>query len=808
MKNFRWVVAFFLYSTAVMGYLSLNGSFRNLEGTTLDWRFRLFRQNVVDDSVVLVGITDDCIRELGEWPFSRAAYAKAISFLDQAGASAIGLDILFEAPSASDPAGDLAFLKAARNCKKLVVPGIFLEQKSVDPDSREVIYSEDFGSPFPALASSVKAIGYGNGDFLHLNPGGVFRYLFLSHFSAGEWFPSFSLALARTARGKPQEPNPEELMDNRFQGVAHFPPWERIPGIWSSDRSKVFPVNYRKRIRIVSFADLVSGALSPESFRNRSVIIGPMAPGLGDFWVTPIGLIPGAQIHATVLGNLLSGEILHDVPPAIEVLIIGLLNGLAIWVAGSSLSVLTGLLAFLGILSGYFLLGLLVFQNSVLILPLVAPIFSGGIVFGLGRFMQFSLDLMQANQRLQNLNVQLTDTNSQLEGKVLELSILNKAGSDFQSTLNLDQLAQNILQTFVELRGAKNGFLVLENERELQLLSVCGENAPNPEEIPQREDLRTIFGQYKNGQNPSTTDGIDWNRSFPLTISGKLLGAIFLKEDSAPKLTTAGAGFWDTLLGISGTALENARLFEISAEVTAARMIQQDLVPSEALQIGEYQVFGLSQPATQMGGDFFDYAKVGESHAAVFIADVVGHGVPAAIGTAMIKAAFLQFIGNRQTPEEFLTNLNSILYQAKNRRTVAASVLLWLDFHSHQHQVFFIGGVPPLFFPAGKAGTYLKWASGLILGIRSQPIIKKGTFTMAPGDRLLLVTDGLIEAFSEDESADKFIMFLQWVKLFIDLPFLRINPSVFAQHPWNSVGKPQPDDFTMVTLARRLPELT
>jgi len=97
----------------------------------------------------------------------------------------------------------------------------------------------------------------------------------------------------------------------------------------------------------------------------------------------------------------------------------------------------------------------------------------------------------------------------------------------------------------------------------------------------------------------------------------------------------------------------------INKELAIARMIQENLIPKE---YPSSNIFSLYKPMSQVGGDFFDFLKFRETNEiGIFVSDVSGHGVPAALITSMLKSFILQCGNIRYDPKEFLLYLNELL---------------------------------------------------------------------------------------------------------------------------------------------------
>lgn len=187
----------------------------------------------------------------------------------------------------------------------------------------------------------------------------------------------------------------------------------------------------------------------------------------------------------------------------------------------------------------------------------------------------------------------------------------------------------------------------------------------------------------------------------------------------------------------------------IEKDLAMARTIQQQLVPHTSPV--EY-IHSLYRPMDFVGGDFYDFIRFRESsELGVFLSDVTGHGVPAALVTSMIKSIILQSAQNRRDPAAFMAHLNSLLAGQTGGNFVTA---LYAVFNPATREITYAnaGHHPPLLICNGGI-TELDGRKGAPLAIFSTEELAslgKGYTsnreTLPAGSRMLLYTDGLIEA--------------------------------------------------------------
>ncbi|WP_235726692.1 SpoIIE family protein phosphatase [Methylocaldum szegediense] len=231
-----------------------------------------------------------------------------------------------------------------------------------------------------------------------------------------------------------------------------------------------------------------------------------------------------------------------------------------------------------------------------------------------------------------------------------------------------------------------------------------------------------------------------------------------------------GTPFWNELLlspvrdeqgivthyiGIQTDVTERRRAEEERHELEIAKHIQLSLLPKKPLRLPRAEIAGVCVPATHVGGDYFDYFHY-DGNADIVVADVSGHSVGAAlIMTEMrstLKAEIRTTSGSssRKSAAEILRALNQLLYEDLS----AAELFITMFYLKYD-----LGRRLLRYANAGHNRALLQRqrdqtcseldADGLILGVKPDVFFEERTLILEPGDRLLLYTDGVIEAQNE-----------------------------------------------------------
>jgi serine phosphatase RsbU (regulator of sigma subunit) len=146
----------------------------------------------------------------------------------------------------------------------------------------------------------------------------------------------------------------------------------------------------------------------------------------------------------------------------------------------------------------------------------------------------------------------------------------------------------------------------------------------------------------------------------------------------------------------------------------------------------------------QVAGDFYDFFAVDDSGLTILIADVSGHGVPAALIASMLKVAFAQQANNAGDPAAVLRGLNTILTGIPRGQFITAACAC-IDLKGQQITYSGAGHPPPILVRSGGDSLELL-QNGLLLGPFRQASYANMAIPFQPGDCLMLYTDGIIEA--------------------------------------------------------------
>jgi hypothetical protein len=244
---------------------------------------------------------------------------------------------------------------------------------------------------------------------------------------------------------------------------------------------------------------------------------------------------------------------------------------------------------------------------------------------------------------------------------------------------------------------------------------------------------------------------------------------------------------------------EGMRYFKAHTEIRLASEIHRELVPSFVLQVGEFELHGVSQPSGEVGGDSVDVIQEGNRWFG-YVADVSGHGVPAGVMMAMVKSAIRMHWVQGQSASSLMEPLNSVLGAVRAQDMFVTCAYLQSDGGTTLR--FSLAGHLPILHLKAATGTVVEHSIlNFPLGLFPQPAFETSEIQCSPGDVLVLLTDGLTEVFDRNETELGLEPLKRALRESGAEPLERISLSL--QRTARQHG-PQSDDQTML-IVRRLP---
>lgn len=321
------------------------------------------------------------------------------------------------------------------------------------------------------------------------------------------------------------------------------------------------------------------------------------------------------------------------------------------------------------------------------------------------------------------------------------------------------QVVNSILKDSYRTRVATNGAKALELARatpapDLILLDIVMPEMDGYEvcsrlkAAPETRDIPVIFLTGKTETDDET--------------KGFEVGAVdYIHKPFSPPIVKARVQTHLVLRGIREQLAQ--QLQTIRSELETARKIQLSILPSEVPKIVGLDVAARYVPMTAVAGDFYDFIMVDEKRLGILVADVSGHGMPAALISSMLKIALAAQSAQARDPAAVLSGLNQALCGKFQGHYVTAAYAL-VDME--KRTIRYAGaGHPPLVLRDRAAGTTREITeNGLFLGFFPKATYTAVEVPFCEGDWGVLYTDGVLEATDSSEQqfgADRLKLFLE-----------------------------------------------
>ncbi|MFC3653161.1 CHASE2 domain-containing protein [Dyella humi] len=286
---FTWLVRGMLWMAGIglLVLLIVSDLTVPLDNALYDLHARYWRYTP-DDRVVIVAIDPKSLDEIGRFPWPRSIHAQLIDRLTTDGARGIGMDVTMSAPS-NDPKNDEEVAAAIHSNGKVVLP-VFAEAVTLGGSLQEAL-------PVPPIAQSVAALG--QVDAAKDNDEQV-RGAYLKAGLGSPYWPSLALALLQLEHAAP---------NNTLLPGLHDPiHGDASPYLWMRDNYVLLryagPAGTFGRL---SYVDVLNNRVPTNLLKDRWVLVGATAEGLGDILQTPDSPMPGVEYQANVLESLERG---------------------------------------------------------------------------------------------------------------------------------------------------------------------------------------------------------------------------------------------------------------------------------------------------------------------------------------------------------------------------------------------------------------------------------------------------------------------------------------------------------------------
>lgn len=296
-----------------------------------------------------------------------------------------------------------------------------------------------------------------------------------------------------------------------------------------------------------------------------------------------------------------------------------------------------------------------------------------------------------------------------------------------------------------------------------------------------------------------------------ITPNGMTLGAIQVDTlDSRLRFAQDDLDLIVAIAAQAAMAIDNAHLHEdalqrrdLERDLEFASQVQLGFLPTDRPLIPGYHFYDYYEAAHRVGGDFFDYITLPDGRLAVTLGDVAGKGVPAALLMARMYSMARYALVTAKTPAQAVSQLNASIASSGLGHRFITFVLIVLDPATEELTIVNAGHLPPILRTnQGIFDAIAGEKSGLPLGVTLDFQYQQATIPFAPGNGLLLYTDGVTEAMNAANQiygTPRLRQFLSGVQGSVE----HIGEALVADVEEFCAGRPQRDDICLVYFRRQ-----
>ncbi len=357
------------------------------------------------------------------------------------------------------------------------------------------------------------------------------------------------------------------------------------------------------------------------------------------------------------------------------------------------------------------------------------------------------------------------------------LELLYRLSQTFNSSLDLTEVLNLVMDEVISVMRAERGFVMLYNEKgNLEFQVARGIDQVTIAE-PQFQVSRSVVERVAREGQPMLISDAQIDPRFsarqsvnilglrailcvPLSFRSRTLGVIFV--DSRIQAGIFNPSDLELLTAIASNAavaIENARLYQVAVEkgrlereLQMARHVQASMLPEQNPQVRGWEFATFWQPARQVAGDYYDFILFRDGQIGLVIADVSDKGMPAALFMATTRSVIRASLDRSSSVGEGITQANQLLCAESTGGTFVTLFYARLNPQTSEITYVNAGHNPPLYFQARRESQSSQGQivslgrTGMALGVDTSVVYKEQTLRLKPGDFILLYTDGVTDA--------------------------------------------------------------
>jgi phosphoserine phosphatase RsbU/P len=403
------------------------------------------------------------------------------------------------------------------------------------------------------------------------------------------------------------------------------------------------------------------------------------------------------------------------------------------------------------------------------------------------------------------------------------LRILNEVSIALLGDLPLGKLLSLILDKVFAYLKPDRGLLMLESNGELRPEVVKFAPGVDPSDIRLSQTVVHSVIERRNGvllidtqtdvklasADSIRLQGVTSCCCAPLFVDDRVMGLIYLEVRLGRKtFTEDDLRLLTSLANTAAIKIQNSRLQEeaaakrqIEREMELAWEIQRRLLPEKDPDLPNTQLLGRTTPSRTVSGDYFDFFSRPDGTVDVVVADVCGKGMGASILAASVQAAFQAWAGENFPPDKLLRRLNDLVFRRTSPEKFITLIEALYDPETGS-VVYTNAGHNPGVLIRSTGEHELLSSHGMPLGLFPGRLYSAGSLTLAPGDLLVLYTDGVTEATNPNDEEFGLERLIEVTTASRAKSLVELEQDLASTLAEFVAGVPYGDDRTVVLLRR------
>lgn len=426
----------------------------------------------------------------------------------------------------------------------------------------------------------------------------------------------------------------------------------------------------------------------------------------------------------------------------------------------------------------------------------------------------------EKNQKI----IQLESELHRLKSAVEELTVLNDLAIAAGTSMEVDQMLDIIVEKSIKAVKAEQGSILLVTDQKDTPLKTLLRQPDRRSRIMTYKIGTNITGWVLKHKKPLVIENLTTDSRFqtteqerkeiksvlcvPILSKTKLLGILTVTNKKTFEPFNANdLRLLSIIAAQSGQLIRNSQLQQealekkrMEHELAMAHAIQVGLLPKKVPTIEGLEISNYFSPSDEVSGDYYDYFDFGENKIGMVLADVSGHGAPAALLMTMVKGILHAISQHFESADSVILEMNSILGHIIPEDMFVTMIFLVFDMENRLLRYSNAGHNPLLLYHDQSKSAEMMELPGPALGLSNVSVFNEREIPLNRGDLILIYTDGVTEAFNQEWEMFEEARLVKAVE-----EVASMQAGEIIEHLKNKLqefrdGAPQADDVAMIAI--------